>query len=114
MSDSDKIRVLVIPPGQPSELRMIPTGLTAMQEIVGGHIERVDLPSAGESGLDMWCNEEGLLQGLPFNLLATSLVRAQYPGYEAYIVGTVFLSGSAGPDTVGLTDADLEALGVEA
>ena len=42
--------------------------LLAVQKIVGGYIEHVDIQVG-----DLWCNEEGLLQGLPINHTATQL-----------------------------------------
>ena len=43
--------------------------LSAVQKIVGGYIEHVGIQGVG----DLWCNEEGLLQGLPINHAATQL-----------------------------------------
>ena len=44
-------------------IRMIPNTLEALQAAVGGYIETVKLTTE----LTMVCNEEGIIQGLPFN-----------------------------------------------
>jgi hypothetical protein len=58
--------------------------LKELQGYVGGYIEAVDawLPS----GTRAWANEEGLLQGLDVNLVATSMVKWRHP-----IVGPVVI-----------------------
>lgn len=58
--------------------------LEEMQAVVGGLIERVQT-NVG----DMYCNEEGLLQGLPYNSRATRLMREKW-GYGD-IVGDVLV-----------------------
>lgn len=62
------INVLVFPVGQPSYEKEIPSGLNAMQELVGGYIEMPTLlHMPGGYSLDVCCNEEGKLDGLPMN-----------------------------------------------
>ena len=52
---SDKIRVLVVEPMKPCEVREI-SGLDDMQAIVGGHIEAV---YPFQDAIALVCNEEG-------------------------------------------------------
>lgn len=89
---ADNIRVTVYAPGRPGETRDVANELTPMQEIVGGYLEVVRLPIPS---LLIVCNEEGLLQGLPPNIMG--------------IRGTFFVTRESedGSDFVSLTDADL-------
>lgn len=50
-------------PGQPAFRRTIDNDLKTLQELVGGHIETVNLPG----GIIMIVNEEGKLLRLPIN-----------------------------------------------
>jgi len=47
--------------------------LDELQRYVGGYIERLEIAPR----LDMICNEEGKLHGLPVNQVATALARTQ-------------------------------------
>lgn len=50
--------------------------METLQEAVGGYIERlVAMPS-----MDMYVNEEGLLHGLPVNVMATVMAKRQIVG----------------------------------
>ena len=70
--------------GQPPELVEIPDELEVYQEFVGGYIEIVRVhPDA-----IMVVNDTGLIDGLPINLLASTL----YPG-PTPICGNVWLVG---------------------
>jgi hypothetical protein len=91
------IKVLVKHPGKEPEVQEMETSLDAMQAIVGGSIELV--PLSEESELDIYLNEEGKIEGLPFNI--------QYQP-DDIIVGTLFVvrSGENGSD-VSLTDEDI-------
>jgi hypothetical protein len=51
-------------------------GLEQAQAVVGGYIERVKLHGFG----DLWCNEEGLLQGLPYNHAAAQVANMNVVG----------------------------------
>ena len=62
MSES-KIKVLVVEPLKPCYVQEI-SGLKAMQELVGGHIEAVH-PFTEPAAIV--CNEEGKFLGLPYN-----------------------------------------------
>lgn len=78
-------RVIVIPadPSKPIHWRDVSGSLESLQGIVGGLIERV---SDGH-GRDFWCNEEGLLIGLPYNARASALCT------RAELVGDVYVTG---------------------
>lgn len=80
------VRVVVVPVEGPARVEEIPDSLEAMQAIVGGYVELVRL----ENGLELWVNEEGLLEELPPNRYASYLAR--HP-----IVGPAFVSRST-PD----------------
>lgn len=58
------ITVVVKRAGKAPVVEFIEPTLEASQEIVGGFVEMVDGGSVGLYGIDLWCNEEGKLQGL--------------------------------------------------
>ncbi len=60
---SDKIRVVVCGVGKMPRVEFIMPGLEPLQEIIGGYVECVAL----NEGIDLWCDEEGMLKALPFN-----------------------------------------------
>jgi hypothetical protein len=63
MGKKKKIRVVVVAPDQATPfVKEIDNELRELQEIVGGHIELVRY-----GGFDIFCNEEGKLDGLPLN-----------------------------------------------
>lgn len=76
----------------PMELKLIPNTLQAMQQYVGGYIERVHTAVMPELAcgcpMVMMVNEDGLARQLPFNPRAT----AYYP-YANGIVGDAILMG---------------------
>lgn len=71
------LNIVIFPVNGEPEVRAITGTLKEMQEIVGGYIEAVSY-----GGYTLWCNEEGIMEGLPFN---------RYVGPHA-IVGTFFVS----------------------
>lgn len=83
-----------------------------LSNAVGGYIERVSLrspefpqPEAPESfAFDIWVNEEGLLQALPFNPIVSLLAKAS--GWQGDgLVGNAIITGNDGsPDTAPLTE----------
>lgn len=75
--------------------------LKQLQEAVGGWIQAVDLNPT----LTMWLNEEGKLNNLPFNTLATELWEEAY-GETDFIVGNVIFTGGTGEEgeTLGLDE----------
>lgn len=62
--DDKQIRVLIIEPGKVPYEKRIDNDYRAMQKVVDGCIEYVDLP---ESDCHLYCNDEGKLNGLPGN-----------------------------------------------
>ena len=60
----DKIKVIVMLPGELPEVRTIPNTLEALQEIVGGYIETVTVAT----DLVAIVNEEGRLMDLSYNV----------------------------------------------
>lgn len=103
------IRVGVIDPGSNVVvLRRITPDLDTFQSLVGGFIEHIDL---GIAGLGAYLNEEGKLNGLPLNHLATELWWNAY-GPTDMLVGPVVLVGppdADGNDT-GLTQNHIDDL----
>ena len=90
-----KITVVVKEPNKTPEVKEIEDTLEAMQEVVGGYIELVALPNK----LDFYVNEEGLIQGLPFN----THIRGNP------VVGTIFAaSRNSSGDTIGLNKSQID------
>lgn len=94
------IKVIRCLPGMAPEVVTIEKGLEALQREVGGYIDVVGL----ESGVDAYVNDEGLLEGLPFNrALPTSYGARMVP-----IVGPIIVAGhDEEGDTVSLTPTQL-------
>ena len=94
--DKQPIRVLYIEDRNGVRARVIEhqpnqTTLEMLQSLVGGLIERVELPEF--PGADMWVNEEGLMiPGLQRNTYATLFARSE--NYHPYpIVGPAVIAG---------------------
>ena len=81
--------------------------LSILQNAVGGYIEAVDL----EDNLTMWVNEEGKLNGLPINAMATMLWEKHF-GFTDVIVGDVIFTGGTGSEgeTLGLDEETANTL----
>ena len=77
---------------------------------VGGSIQSVYLGNDFD-GFNLWCNEEGKLEGLPFNALATELWENSY-GKTDMIVGDVVVTGGADDEgeTIGLSQEQMDKL----
>jgi hypothetical protein len=82
---------------------------------VDGYLQALDL--AGIAGLEegqavMWLNEEGKLNGLPVNNLATALTRHIGLAPNDLIVGNVIITGGVDDegDTLPLASGDAGAL----
>ena len=73
--------VEVQPAAPPKKGKRAKFTLDELQGFVGGYIERLIVAP----NLDMICNEEGKLHGLPVNQVATALAKTQW------IVGDVVL-----------------------
>lgn len=61
--------------------------LEELQGLVGGYIERVPM----SNGKSMYVNEEGKLNGLPYNEKATQILRHQGRIPNDHIVGDVII-----------------------
>lgn len=84
-------KALIIPvQGEPEVRDIDANSLATLQGIVGGYLEGVTLASDAH----LYCNEEGKLQGLPYNDLATRIVRTYLPGWQDVIVGDVAVLSS--------------------
>ena len=97
---SDKIKVLVVEPMKPCEVREI-SGLDAMQAIVGGCIQAV-YPFRDEVALV--CNEDGKILGLPYNRPLTNDRGVPYD----MICGTFFLAGLGAEEFVSLSEEQIK------
>jgi Domain of unknown function (DUF3846) len=98
--------VVVITPDY--EVEIVPDPVTLdlkfLQAEVGGWVEVVHLEMA-ETLVQMWLNEEGLLQRLPYNSLATHLYG------HSHIVGNVVITGLDDEgDACTLTEAEFVEL----
>ncbi len=107
---SEILQVLTKAPGGPWTVPTIPHTLEALQGLVGGCIEPVDLPMRDDDTWTLWCNEEGKIDELPWNDGATMiLMRAWHGQWNDPMAGPVFVT--RGPDddgnTLGLSDADV-------
>ena len=100
---SKQIRVIVCRVGQHPVVEQIDAGLDGMQAIVGGYIECVQLSGTLESGVDLWLNEEGRINGMPLNRLVKD-----DRGRNWDVFGDVFISRHDDEgETIGLTDEDV-------
>lgn len=97
---SDKIKVLVVEPMKPCEVREI-SGLGEMQSIVGGHIQAV-YPFRDEIALV--CNADGKNLDLPYNRPLTNDRGIPYD----MICGTFFLASVGAEDFVSLTAEQIQ------
>ena len=75
---------------------------------VGGYVEVVALPTRRA---DLWLNEEGKLNNLPYNPIATSLFHDEHHTGD-FIVGNVIITGGVDDEgeTLGLDDEQVTAL----
>ena len=71
---------------------------------VGGMIEAVSMKK-----FDLWCNENGMAEGLEINPIATRLYADAF-GFTNYILGNVVITGGVDDEgeTLGLTDEQVE------
>lgn len=98
----DKIRVLVVEPMKPCEVREIPDTLEAMQALVGGNIEAVTSLRYASA---IVCNENGKLLNLPYNrplLDESGLLPLDI------LHGTFFIAGMSGEHFVSLADEQIQ------
>ena len=71
-----------------------------LSDAVGGMIECVGLKDA-----DLWCNENGIAEGLELNMIASAIYSDAFNASNP-ILGNVIITGSADDEgeTLGLTD----------
>lgn len=101
----NKIRIVSKRIGEAMEVMEMEHTLENMQEKVGGHLEVVELPN----GIDLWLNEEGLLEQLSVNVLTVADGQVLHT-----IVGNVFFAGHNDEgETIGLTDQQIAWLKVK-
>jgi hypothetical protein len=92
-----KIKAIRKKVGENVEFFELENELSALQEVVGGYIEAVSLPN----GIVLWCNEEGLLEGLPQNLILLG-------DRSVPIVGdALFTSADVKGETIGLNELQM-------
>lgn len=80
-------------------------GLGQLQRSVGGYIERVPIPMV--RGHDLFVNEDGIAERLPYNMVASRFVIGQSRGATLGILGNAtFAAHDRDGETIGLTDAE--------
>ena len=84
---AEKIKVIIMEPKKDPVVDWIPNTLAALQGIVGGYIEAVQLGH----GVVAICNEGGRILGLPYNCTLPAGVLAQVS-----FVGTIVAVGEDG------------------
>jgi len=89
------IIILIKEPGEDLETREVEDKLKNYQKIVGGYIETVSIAE----NLILVCNEEGMLQNLPVNIIGNNI-----------FYGTVFFVRTEYENFASLTDADIELI----
>lgn len=81
----------------------------ALRIIVGGFIENIDL-SVFAPDCHAYINEEGKLQGIPPNELATLLAHRAGIAPNDWIAGNMILLGSNGPEEASLSGDAVKAI----
>lgn len=82
--------------------------LEALQEIVGGYIERVPIQQLDEKHITILCNEEGKLKGMLPTLAILS--KSQGKIIEALVGDLIFIGYNDDGDFVSLTEEQLQFL----
>lgn len=105
------IRVVVIEPTKPPELREIKGDLKTLQELVGGYIEMLFIDEECHG----WVNDDGKRLGLTPNNNATAIMNQYGPGLipgDPGIVGTMVIAGSGDEgDDIDVPESFLAKLG---
>lgn len=91
---SEKLKVIIVPVGQKPYVAEIPHTLETLQNIVRGYIEVAVIPIV--ENVVVVCNENGMIDGLPKNLLG--------------IHGDFLLVGVEPPEFVSLSDEQIEEI----
>jgi len=86
---SNKIRILIVEPNKEPYQKKIQNTLKDLQNIVNGYIEVLQL----EHNVDIICNEEGKINGLPLNKVVD---------YDI-IAGTFIIAGHKDSETISLS-----------
>ncbi|MCF8017795.1 MAG: DUF3846 domain-containing protein [Vallitaleaceae bacterium] len=99
------MRVVIIEPDKPARIEEINNSLSSMQATVGGYIQVIPAKaiSGGKSlshDLILVLNEEGKLDGLPFNFKL-------WDGAD-YVAGTCFVCKEQGDEMVGLSESEAQ------
>jgi hypothetical protein len=93
-----KIKAIRVEPGMDPVAVEIEDGLSSLQSEVGGYIALVSL----DERVDAYVNDEGLLDGLPFNRVLPT------PYGKVPVVGNIIVvSHDNEGETTGLTDAQV-------
>lgn len=90
------MKVIIKQPGKEPEVAEIENTLPALQQVVGGYIETVTLAA----DCCIICNEEGRLEGLPYNLTFCGVS----------FVGPILVVGVDGDEFTGLNDRQIDWL----
>ena len=95
-----KLALAIHTDGEVSTFSLPDDELAALQGIVGGWVQCIDL----EPTISMWLNDEGKLIGLPHNPVAQELWDRRFGPGTDMIVGNVVITGGTDEngDTVGL------------
>lgn len=97
----DEVRVIVIEPNGVPETRIVKRNLETFQGIVGGYIEMMTVVN---NGIAMYINEEGRMNGMPLNTVASAIA-------HRLVFGPVVIFRSArGENEDSLTEDDIRAI----
>lgn len=103
------IAITLTAEGEAKEIELVQdeAQLKILQEAVGGWVQAIDFTPT----LTLWCNEEGKLNGLPINPMATFLWE-RYFGFTDIICGNVIFTGGTGDEgeTLGLNEETAKQL----
>lgn len=97
---TDQIRIIRIPAGEKPRVEHVTPTLEKFQELVGGWIEIV---AVRRDGLEVCCNEEGKLQGLPLNFPIFS-------GNDIICGDAFLLRHDDEGEAASVTDADVDSV----
>jgi hypothetical protein len=115
------LRVLVCRVEQEPVVEEVTPGFESLQKVVGGGLEYIAI----EEGIDLWCNDEGRIMGLPLNRRFAARAPSVEPGVAVIkmddnladpgqwgyhqIHGDFFLArNDAEGSTTSLTDEDIQ------
>lgn len=96
-------KAVIIKSNGTSEVVEMPSAdkeLKFLQDAVGGYVQVVTL----REGLNIWVNEEGKLNRLPYNNTATIIWSAFFGDNTDIMVGDVIFTGGFGDDEEGTTE----------